>query len=260
MKKIFLPLFDYFEVLFKFANVIAKGDTAMQVGVDMDSTSTADIFLMAQAAGANGRIIGIEPDPSQLEKARSKSSTYKTELLFIEKATFSSKGIVKMHIGKNRGNNTIDPRSLAEEESYTGEVVDVEMDTIDNIIQELGISPKEISHVFISNNGAEFETLKGMTSLMRSNDNLSINLFAGRIGDEGLIDGRPDQEVISEYLKEYGYKSKFIRLNQFFWNGWIKMYLLRGILRGHFKKFHRVFPGIVMARKGNKTFGFWETL
>ncbi len=256
MKTLLHPFFDLLERKFKFSASLSQGDIGIKIGFDMDTTTTSDLFHMARMVGKGGTIIGIDPDPRNINKAKTLTDKCPGQIILQQYATFSSTGEMKMKVGKKASHNTFFNKK---EDSLFDDEMMVKMDTMDNILENLNILPKEISHIHITNNGAEYDTLKGMTNLLSNAEDLSITLVAGRHGEEGLIDGKPDQKVIAQYLYDFGFRTKFKRKNNFFWMGFVKYHLIKGLLKGKWN-FNKRTWGFVIAKKGSKDFGFLELL
>ncbi|PCH67698.1 MAG: hypothetical protein COC01_05290 [Bacteroidetes bacterium] len=259
LKKIFEPIYDFFDQRFKFGNVISSGEIAIQVGIDMDSTTTSDLFHMANIVGENGTVIGIEPSPINIERVDKVKDKYQAKIVLVQKATYSEKGEMTMQFGTKAQWNRLDniPGERVDEK-FKDERIPIEMDTIDNILTELNIPLKEISHINLTNNGAEFETLRGMKNLIQNAENLSIYAIAGRPGELGRVNGEADHTAIINLLKEMGLKVKFQRFSEKFWSGFVKSRLILGILKGRWN-FGQQTPGVVMAKKGNKSFSIFES-
>ena len=126
------------------------------------------------------------------------------------------------------------------------------VDTFDSIIAPLNIDVSRVRHVNITNNGAEYHTLMGMTNFLTSAKNISIALTCGRIGVMGIVDDRPDQDLILERFQKLGFESKFYRIKDLFWWGFYKKLLIKRkwmySSKPHF--------GVVLAHKGNQPLKF----
>jgi FkbM family methyltransferase len=259
LKIIFLPVYDLLDRFFKFGNVLKKGDTAIQIGIDMDRTTTSDLFHMARIVGKTGTIIGIEPSPYNIEKIKNVKYPCSCNLILVQKATYSSKGKMTMQMGTKAGWNRLDNiPGLRAKEKFTTTRIEVEMDTVDEILKEINIPPENISHINITNNGAEYYTLQGMKNVIESSENLSIYAIAGRPGELGKVNGENDFTAITNLLKDFGIKYKFQRFSEKFWSGLIKTNLIFGLMKGRFN-FGEKTPGVIMAKKGSKTFSIFES-
>ena len=199
--------------------VIKKGDIVIQGGVDY-TFPPSFVEPMSEAVGKNGLVIGIEPSIENINivKYKIENNQLHNNIILIHKAISNQKGKMNLVIGKKGTWNRLDDRqqkSWKKENTFTKKEVEVEIDTIDNILSELKIDMKKIKFVSLTINGQEYKGLKGMTKLMQSSPNLSINVVAGRekaFPEIGLINGKPDHEVINNYLFELGFETKYHEL------------------------------------------------
>ena len=247
VRKILSPLFDYIDRKIKFSNVLTKGDVAIQLGFDMDSTTTSDLFHMANLVGENGTIIGVEADLKNIKQAERLIAKYKSKIILINRATYSHKTQLQLDLARKTGWNRLEVIPGERNKDYfIHEKITVDADTLDNIIKELKLNPEQISHISLTINGAEYETLKGMTNILNQSKDISLYIVAGRAGEIGMINGIPDYQVIMNFLKDYGFKTKFIRNHPYFWYRKVK-----NPFKSDSKK--KDLPGIVVAKKGIKS-------
>ncbi|HIA12494.1 MAG TPA: hypothetical protein EYN69_10555 [Flavobacteriales bacterium] len=132
---------------------------------------------------------------------------------------------------------------------HTDRRVEVEFDTLDNLVAKAEVDLRKISFVNITNNGAEYDTLIGMTNILKEAEDLEISMIAGRPGKMGLIDGRSDVEVKTEFLNKHGYKTAFYRFNQLLWCSINHMYILK-----EFWKNDKTMEGVLFAVRKDKSF------
>jgi hypothetical protein len=106
------------------------------------------------------------------------------------------------------------------DQSFIGTTIPTKLDTIDHILSELAAPTERVRNVGLTINGAEYETLKGMTDLLKSSCNLSLTGVAGREQEErgggyiGYVDGRPDHKVIGEFLQKFGFRTRLQRFHR----------------------------------------------
>lgn len=229
----------------KFPHLI-KGSIGVQVGFDMDFAATSDLFKMARRVGPSGLVLGIDPDPINHERAEKWLNQHRVEQVrLIQKATFDKQEMLEFKLASRPSWNQLSAVPLDDTVPSWRDPILVEADTLDQILAEQNIHPRDIRHINITNNGAEYATLKGMQRLMQETTALSISLIAGRQDPSGIIDGRPDFEVCLEYLRDHGFTARFYRLNQLFWWGFCTKLLLN-------RKwiYYRPNYGVIFAVKG----------
>ncbi|HHZ65626.1 MAG TPA: hypothetical protein EYN38_11430 [Flavobacteriales bacterium] len=229
---------------------VKKGDTVIQVGFEMSSPNlTTDLFLMQKAVGNTGLTIGVDPDPLNIADAAAIAEKHKLNVKLIQSATFSKYGKGEMIMGHRAGGNILDCVPTDADMIQTDRRVEVEFDTLDSLMAKASVDVVKISFVNITNNGAEYDTLIGMRNILKEAENLEISMIAGRPGKMGLIDGRSDVEVKTEFLNTQGYKTKFYRFNQLLWCSINHMYILR-----EFWKNDKTMEGVLFAVKKDKNF------
>jgi len=253
LKRIFFKFFIFIDEKLKFPN-LQNGHIAIQVGFDMSAPVTSDLFELWNRVKPGGQVIGIDPDPENHQIAIPIIQKKSANILLIEKATYSEKTKSKLQLGRQPSWNQLNNIPIDQTVEFSGRLLEVETDTIDGLIHQLGIDPADISHVNITNNGAEYHTLLGMKKLMENTKGLSLTIISGRQDDSGIINGKADIDLITELLKKYGFFFRFKRINQLFW--WaviVKLIINRQWVFG--KKNY----GVVMAAKGNKKLPWYQS-
>ena len=118
----------------------------------------------------------------------------------------------------------------------------------------MNIDFQKISHINLTINGAEYETLLGMNNILSEIKNLSLTIIAGRYDESGAINGKQDFEMILPLLHSYGFSTKFKRIHQLFWWGFVvKLFLNRKWIYNQ-----RNF-GVIMACKGNHQLKWYQS-
>lgn len=246
LKSIFFKFFNFITRILKFPN-LKKGEIGIQLGFDMSAPVTSDLFLMCNRTKRNGLVIGIDPDSNNhiIAKKIIANNNYNTKL--VHKATYSEKDKTKIYKAKKAGWNQIEKVNLANKHLFTGEFEIIETDKLDNIVDELNIKIEKISHINITVNGAEYDTLIGMHNILSKSKNISITVIAGRYTSTGTINGKPDYIVITDLLKSYGFKVVFKRINQLIWWSFFTKLIINRKWVYNKKNY-----GIIMAGKGTK--------
>jgi len=246
LKNTFWKLFTKFDGLLKFPN-LKKGDIGIQLGFDMSSSITSDLFTMYKQVSPNGKIIGIDPDPFNHKIAQQIIDRKKCNILLINKATFSKKTTCQFLIGEKSSWNQLAIIPKDTTVNFTKNKHTVKLDTLDNILANLSIDINKITHINITVNGAEYDTLLGMDKILSETTNLSLTVIAGRHDESGEVYGKPDYELILKLLDSYGFTTKFKRINELFWWGFIvKTLINRKWVYGQANF------GVVIASKGHK--------
>lgn len=261
LKSILWPAYDWLDRHIRLGAVLKSGDTAVQIGANLDNPALySELFQVAKMIGPNGNLIVIEPDSENIRKIKLVKSNYPCNFHIVHGATMDRPGRLILRKGTKASFNALElVRSDFPEASFSGLSEDVEANTLDNFLNHLGIDPSTISHINLTNNGAEHRTLLGMRNVLQAAPNLSLHIVAGRQGESiGYIDGNPDYVVIQNFLIQFGFRTRFRRVSSSIWEGLIKHYLIRCLIRGQAQYFRVLLPGIVFAKKGSKKFRFFE--
>ncbi|MGM5483431.1 MAG: FkbM family methyltransferase [Nanobdellota archaeon] len=206
--------------------VLKPGDIAVQAGCRLDEFNSQALDI-ARVVGKKGTVIVIEPEPNNIKILKKYSKHFKAKFIIVKKALFDVKKEMIFEVTNakkvNRLVNIPGSKNWGKNLKFfkNTKKIKVISDNLDNILKEHNINPQNISYVNLTINGAEYNSLKGMTNLLSKNKSMSITVVAGRIRnkkeDIGYINGEKDEIVISKFLKKYGFKTKFRRfaINKF---------------------------------------------
>lgn len=237
----------------KFPN-LKKGEIGVQLGFDMAYPLTSDLFSMYKKVKPNGLVIGIDPDPFNHQIAQQIIDKNNFNINLIQKGTYSKKDVTWLLIGEKSSWNQLKNIAKDSTVAFTEKEIDVNIDQLDAIIGDLNIDFQKISHINLTINGAEYETLLGMNKILSEIKNLSLTIIAGRYDESGTINGKQDFEMILPLLHSYGFTTKFKRIHQLFWWGFVvKLFLNRKWIYSQ-----RNF-GIIMACKGKHQLKWYQS-
>jgi FkbM family methyltransferase len=253
-KQHFFHLFSLIDQHLKFP-ALKKGETGIQVGFDMSSAATSDLFEMSGKVGKNGMVIGIDPDRWNHEMAGKEIARHGyRNIRLIELATYSERTKARFLFGKKPSWSQLGNIAVDETADFTGEETEVQADTMDHIIEEHHIDIHQVGHVNITNNGAEYHTLLGFEKGLREAEDLALTVIAGRYDASGMIEGKPDHERIISYLQSLGYATRFRRIHQLFWWGFcVKLVINRKWV------YNKKNYGVIFAVKGKKRIPFYQS-
>lgn len=221
----------------------------------MTSPLTSDLFGLADRVGPEGLVIGIDPDPWNHEQAlrHSRERGY-GNIRLVQIATFSEPGSATFVFGKQSSWNQLGNIELDETAEFSGRQEEVRLDTLDHILEEEGVDPQRVGHVNLTNNGAEYHSLLGFKNGLGRNPDIALSLIAGRRDASGTIDGKPDHELILTLLESQGFRTRFRRINQLFWWGFVvKLLINRRWIYG------RPNYGVIFAAKGRKRIPWYQS-
>ena len=246
LKTIFWKCFTNIDGALKFPQ-LKNEEIGVQLGFDMSSAITSDLFTMHQRVQPKGYVIGIDPDPFNHKEAQEIIDEKQFNINLIQKATYSKKDTTQFLFGEKSSWNQLNIIPIDSTVNFSGKEITVELETLDDIIENLTIDLQKLGHINITINGAEYHTLLGMENILSKSKNLSLTIIAGRHDESGTINGKKDYELILPLLHSYGFTTKFKRINELFWWGFIVKTLVNRKWIYNQPNF-----GVIMAGKGNK--------
>lgn len=226
--------------------LLKQNDIGVQIGFDLSSPNlTTDLIVMARRVGLGGKVIGIDPDPANHEAITRVIAKHNLPIQLVQKGTYSESTNEKLILARRSSWNIL-PQYHDDEKQTDKRTVEVELDTVDNILDNLGVPLDKVKHINITNNGAEYATLKGMKHILSSAQNISITVISGRQGKIGQVGEKRDVDAVTELLRDHGFTTKFYRSTQLLWWGIVHQVLLK-------RKwpFNKPAFGVIMAHKGS---------
>lgn len=222
-----------------FSKVLNKGDIiAVQGGVCMNPykrkrywyDNWSQLWMIAKHMGPKGVVVAVEPNPDIAEKIKDviSVSNFKCSFIVVNKALASSnEESVKFQLGSNLGQARLHDIRNSEtwwnQETRGNNMIEVPTTTLDEIFREHKLDPTKVAFINLTINGAEYDALLGMKNVLQKAKDICVSTVAGRENegykgkealDIGYIEGRPDYEVMTEYMEQFGYKSNLVRYTE----------------------------------------------
>ncbi|MBA7692614.1 hypothetical protein ES703_101181 [subsurface metagenome] len=166
------------------------GDIVIDIGAH------AGMFTVkaAKLVGDKGLVIAIEPEPRNLAILQHNIESHSlTNVKIVSKAIFNEKTTVRLYLQDLSVHHSLSYRS--------GNYIEVEADSLDNIVSELGLD--HVDFVKIDVEGAELEILKGAEKMLTSP---GIRLSIASYHD--LPDGQPQLPSIVSYLESRQFQTQ----------------------------------------------------
>lgn len=200
-QKIRLFIFKFKPYLHK-EFLINKGETVFLIG----SPSAQNIENTLRVVGRKGRVVLVEADQENVRKLSSYFGEHpKHNLTIIPKAAFSRQGKGLFCIAPNPLDHkllidNIDMDNDYQADDYYLETIEMDVDTVDNIAEELGI--QSIDYIEITVNGAEVHVLEGMEKMLNKTNRVFAKGHA-----KNKETGAPIHKEIEPLLKSYGFQT-----------------------------------------------------
>jgi FkbM family methyltransferase len=149
---------------------LVSGKTVVQVGAPRDTLQAGRSrgFFFSLLAGRTGKVVIIEPDARSVKELRSmldRSGLANT--LVVEKAAWSETTLLRLYVDDAHpaSNFSDGAKNYSDQRMQQYHSVQVEADSIDNILRELQIG--QVDLVSVTTNGAEREILEGLEETIR---------------------------------------------------------------------------------------------
>jgi FkbM family methyltransferase len=156
---------------------------------------------LAKQVGKSGKVIAIEPVESNLFYLRKNiEANYLDQVKIVNKGVWKEKAVMTFQ----REKHDYQSGSLGIQYSDADKFL-VEVDSLDNILQESGIS--HVDFMIIQLNGVELEALEGLTADKPSNLAIAARYRKG---------GQLAAGLIRKHLVEKGYKTEIINRDYIF--------------------------------------------
>jgi len=172
---------------------LRKGDIAIDAGAGFGINAV----VYSKEVGNEGRVISIEPAKDNLMCLKKNIELNKLKnATVIQKGLWSKRARLRFYLNPVPGGH-----SLVTHKDAAIKITEVEVDTLDNILRQLGID--RVNFIKIDIEGAEIEALKGMKETLRNND---VKLA---IASYHRVKGQPTYKTIIPMMRRMGFNSHF---------------------------------------------------
>jgi FkbM family methyltransferase len=167
-------------------------------------------IISSKRIGPNGKVVAIEADPSNFEMLKRNISLNQfTNILPINYAVSSREEKVRLYLPSQESGITIyntimTDRARIEKDKF----IQVNANTLDNLLEQNGISHEEVNWIKIDVEGAEFEVLIGATSILSKSKDIAI-LVEIHNSQNGTNLYRP----IIEFLNRYNFRIVYEKIH-----------------------------------------------
>ncbi|MGI9011695.1 MAG: FkbM family methyltransferase [Nitrososphaeraceae archaeon] len=222
--KLYVPKYDYKiycpPTLNDFENMTAreaeilehfcpqKGDTVIDVGAHLGRYA----LIGANRVGVHGKVVAIEAHPLVFEKLKKNIELNNfTNVMCLNYAVHSQENIKLKLFVPNKGlennlyNTIVADRS--KKRFLKENFIEVNANTLDNIIDSAGITPENVKWIKIDVEGAELEVLKGAHNILTKSKDLALLIEIHNISD-----GRNLYDDIMDLVKAYNFKLEFEKI------------------------------------------------
>jgi FkbM family methyltransferase len=173
------------------------GDIVVDVGAHAGHYT----LISSKRVGQKGKVIAIEADPTNFEILnRNIQLNGLTNVIPLNYAAYSKQTKLKLYLPVEESGfsiyNTIMVNRAKPEEKF----IEVNANTLDNLLQQNGINHADINWIKIDVEGAEFEVLKGATNILSNSKSIALLVE---------IHGQDSYRQVVEFLNVYNFKIEF---------------------------------------------------
>jgi FkbM family methyltransferase len=178
-----------------------QGDIVIDIGAHIGKYT----IIASKRVGENGKVIAIEAHSGNYEMLnRNIKLNGLANVITLNYAVYSKEAKIKLFLPDEKSNhtiyNTLIPTRAKDEEKF----VEVNADTLDNLLQQNGISNAEVNWLKIDVEGAELEVLKGAHDIMSNSNDIALLIEVHNIED-----GKNLYRPIMDLLEKYNFKIEF---------------------------------------------------
>ena len=175
-----------------------KGDIVVDIGAHIGRYTV----IASNRVGPRGKVIAIEANPDNFEMLNCNIKLNQlSNVICLNYAVYSQETKIKLYLAGEQSGHTI-YNTLISERASNEKFVEINANTLVNLLRLQGIS--EVNWIKIDVEGAEFEVLKGATSILSQSNNISVLIEVHK-----LSGGTTLYKPIIEFLSMYNFKIDF---------------------------------------------------
>ena len=178
-----------------------QGDIVVDVGAHIGRYT----IIASKRVGTNGKVISIEAHPGNYEMLnRNIELNGLTNVTTLNYAVYSKETKIKLFLPGEKSNRTIYNTLISTRATDEEKFVEVNADTLDDLLQNNEISHADINWIKIDVEGAELEVLKGADSIMSNSKNITLLIEV-----HDIEDGKNVYRPIMDLMEKYNFKIEF---------------------------------------------------
>jgi FkbM family methyltransferase len=166
-------------------------------------------IISSKRIGPNGKVVAIEADPANLEMLNRNINLNKlTNVTSLNYAVYSNQTKLKLYLPGKQSGFTIYNTIMINRGKHQGKFIQVNGNTLDNLLEQNKINLANINWIKIDVEGAEFEVLKGAQNVLSKSNDIAI-LIEIHNSQNGTNLYRP----IIEFLNRYNFRILYEKIH-----------------------------------------------
>lgn len=178
---------------------LKKGDTVVDAGANIGVFTV----LAAKSVGDDGKLIAIEPEKKNVENLRKNIEINGlNNVAVVPKGLWNRRSKKRLYLTRgSTGHSLVQEQAhhtdLAGHQPTDDKTEEIETDTLDNILEELGVS--KVDFIKMDIEGAEIQALDGMKRTLKTNDvKLAIAAYH-------IVNGAQTCKIVTPWLEKAGF-------------------------------------------------------
>ena len=132
-------------------------------------------IISSKRIGPNGKVVAIEADPANFEMLNRNVNLNKlTNVTSLNYAVYSNQKKLKLYLPGKQSGFTIYNTIMVNRGKHQGKFIEVNGNTLDNLLEQNEINLANINWIKIDVEGAEFEVLKGAQDVLSKSNDIAI--------------------------------------------------------------------------------------
>ena len=166
-------------------------------------------IISSKRIGPNGKVVAIEADPANFELLNRNVNLNKlTNVTSLNYAVYSNQTKLKLYLPGKQSGFTIYNTIMVNRGKHQGKFIEVNGNTLDNLLEQNKINFANINWIKIDVEGAEFEVLKGAQNVLSKSNDIAI-LIEIHNSQNGTNLYRP----IIEFLNRYNFRIVYEKIH-----------------------------------------------
>jgi FkbM family methyltransferase len=197
---------DYFNLTFKETDIIElfcpkQNDIVLDVGAHLGRYT----IISSNLVGAKGHVLAVEASPLVFENLKRNVNLNKlNNITCINNVVYSKKTKIKLFFPNEGFKNSVYNSVMLTRAQNSGKYLNVDADTLDNIVNSIGILEEKVNWIKIDVEGAELEVLKGAHNILSKSKDIALLIEVHNLeNDKNLYN-----EIIN-LLNNYNFKIEF---------------------------------------------------